>query len=158
MQLFRIPKEVLFFLVFSLVVSITISCAPSKKKMTIEAGRIPPGIKGFNGTLLIIDGNQKSWNKYMTKNFDKHYKGKYAIVSQSELLSTYSDVTIYRFVLYRNSRLSVNRYTGAVDSRAEKLCMRDRALGAEFCSKLATNFAILIKNYSIALEKARSGN
>lgn len=139
-------KLLLYLLIVCAFFVSGISCAPSKRKMTIEAGQIPPGFKGFNGTLLIIDGNQRSWNKYVTKHFDKYYKGKYEIVKQKELFSTFIDVVSYRFVLYRVG-----------GSGSEQLCLFDRALEAKFCSKVATNFAILIKNYSISLERARSG-
>lgn len=146
-------QHILSVLSILIFVYIGIGSAPSQKSITTESEQIPPAIKGYTGTILIVKST-KNWTKYADKNFSEHYTGKYIIVDEKDL-ATYADADQYRFVITRNESTGTD-YGTKTTYYVEKICMLDRKNGTLYCTKKGTsNFGKLLEAYAQALENAR---
>jgi hypothetical protein len=84
-------EHVLSLLAVLMFVYIGIESAPSKKSLTTESDQIPPGIKDYNETTLIVK-SRNDWTKYAEKYFDEYYTGKHIFIDETDQSSSqYSD-------------------------------------------------------------------
>jgi hypothetical protein len=146
----------------ALAAMIFLSSCISTMKTTIrdDGKQIPPGFGKEESTLLVIRKGKRSYDKYLEKNFEEAYFGKYEIVEASSVDSKkYSDKKKYRYV-FDEDKHTVNRSAGSIpdNSTYAMFGVTDRVSGETYKTKHGTGaFSKWMKVYIQALEKARTG-
>jgi hypothetical protein len=70
-----------------------------KTSIKDDGNQIPPGFGKANETLLVIKKGKRSYDKYLEKNFEENYFGKYIIIDKPELESNkYKNLEAYKYV------------------------------------------------------------
>lgn len=73
--------------------------AKANKYASIEKGAIPTNFGEGNTEILFVTKGRKSYDKYLKSNIRKVYKGKYTLVTESDMESgMYEDVSKYRYL------------------------------------------------------------
>lgn len=122
---------------------------------TVANKRIAPNFPEFKGVLLILKNNAAITRK-LERRFQKDYKGKFQIVTEEELSTTYKDTKMYQFTIWYHQ--------AAVLKDGTDFCfeMQDRITGKVYVSTRAASESIpphpLINKYIRALNKARGAN
>ncbi len=147
-------KHGLSFIAVTVFVFLAIASVASKKNMTIEKGEIPPDIKGYKETIVIVS-QTRQWNKYADKYFTENYQGKFIFVEEKELVK-YPDTDKYRFFFGRNLRYMQEVGSSFSSVTSERLTMIDRKTGKTYATHSSSAFGKLLKYYSAALEEART--
>jgi hypothetical protein len=103
------PKHFFLFILissFSLLTSCgAVVTSKANNHITVEKGAIPPDFGNDNSVLVFIT-HHRSYNKYLKKNVEKMYKGKFEYATEKEFESNekYKDIEKYRYVFdYSNS-------------------------------------------------------
>lgn len=157
------------------------SCASSMKSTIQDDGKqIPPGFGKKTETLLVIRKNKKSYDKYLEKNFEENYFGKYMIIDAADTLNRfYKNTDVYRYIFDQDHHVDIPKYSGTQIAAANKHDMEtksgpslnyvpdlsdqfqvmDRKSGVIYKTKKASgSWSWWMKSYIQALEKARQKN
>jgi hypothetical protein len=157
------------------------SCASSMKATIKDDGtQIPPGFGKKNEILLVIRKNKRSYDKYLEKNFEENYFGKYIIIDAADTLnSKYKNTDTYRYIFAEDYHMETPTYTAGQQQEATqrqmerrggpgldytpdvyaKFQVTDRKSGVIYRTKHGTGaFSAWMKAYIQALENARKKN
>ena len=122
------------------------------QKNSVANKRIDPEFPEFKGVLL-IHKNKRYITEKLKNRFNSSYKGKFQIVTEEELNTTYKETKTYPFIIYY-TRVAV--LSDGTDYQFE---MKNRVTGKSyFSTKAASEFIPphpLINKYIKALNKAR---
>ena len=174
-------KQVTTALLFAALPLLLVSCMASMKNTIDDDGQqIPPGFGKKTETLLVIRKNKRSYDKYLEKNFEENYFGKYVIIDAADTVNQrYKNTDIYRYIFAEDYHMETPTYTAGQRAAADqtqterrggpgldytpdvyaKFQVRDRKSGTVYRTKHGTGaFAAWMKAYIQALEKARQKN
>ncbi len=141
-----------------------ISCVSMKKSSIKDDGtQIPPGFGTTDATLLVIRKDKNSYDKYLEKNFEECYFGKYLIISVDELENKkYKDTNKYPYVFNEDLHqdyIASNNHSLNPDYGLNTYAMfyvQDRRTGDIYKTKHGTgSFSKWMRAYIVELEKAR---
>ena len=178
MKMKQATSAVLLFAVLPLFL---FSCTAAMKTTIDDDGKqIPPGFGKKNETLLVIMKGKRSYDKYLEKNFEQNYFGKYIIIDKAELISAkFKNTDTYRYVFEEDYHQETPEYSGSQIAAANKRALErgggpgvdytpniyakfqvtDRKSGIIYRTKHGTGaFSAWMKAYIQALEKARQKN
>jgi hypothetical protein len=88
----KIVYQLLAIALFSMAMN---ACGPSVKQLSVENGRLPSSVRGYQGTILILE-DSKQYNKQVMEIFSEFYKGKFLLVKSTR---DFDDRIAYRFLL-----------------------------------------------------------
>jgi hypothetical protein len=136
------------------------SCGGLLKSSIKDDGKqIPPNFGKEDFTMLVLRKGQRSYDKYLEKNFKGNYFGSYVIIDAEELSrKQYDDKKKYRYVFSENKR---NYYStqGSNQGATAIFAVTDRLTNETYKTKFGTGaFASWMKAYIQALEKTRQKN
>ncbi len=161
---------VVFFLLIGLASSNT-------KHMTFtkEAGQIPPDFNKFKDTLLVVGhSDDMGYNKYLKKNFEDDYTGKYKIIRPKEVKNY--PIEKYRYIFdhslnysskttmtstpitgggnVTNGGSNTSYHTSSYAS-SDVFFITDRKIEKDYVTKSSAFFSKLMKAYIKALNEER---
>jgi hypothetical protein len=154
------------FLVLALSFTLLPSCLMPifKSKTSEKAGCIPPDV-GIDSTIIIaVTHNRMSYDKYLIKNFNKVYNGKFIFVAEdtieSALQGIYQNKEKYRFVFdYGIGNVYVWEDSHNEAFSTNKYYIYDRKENKKYYSKITSSFfSKVMRAYIINLEKKREQN
>ena len=110
--------SILFSQFYSCIFLITGSIAQKEAEKSISAknGAFPENFMENKSTLVVITGDNKSYNKYLVKDFKKYYSGACVFIKSIDFAdSKYDDKDKYRYIFdydlethyYRSSELEL---------------------------------------------------
>jgi len=157
--------KVSFGALLLLCVTATIfSCMGVMKSSIKEDGKqIPPEFGKEDVTILVIRKGKRSYDKYLEKNFQENYFGKYVIIDEMEVNhKQYQDKKKYRYIFDEDKHTEnrgMGRSTDFGQSTYAMFALTDRITGDVYKTKHGTGaFSAWMKAYVQALEKARQKN
>lgn len=152
-----------FLSVFSISIFIALALASSGVKhmsFTKEAGQIPPDFKKFKDTLLVISHSEDwGYNKYLKKNFESSYTGKYKIIKPKEV-DNYS-ASKYRYIFDHSLNYKTNITTTSTSSHSftyassDVFFIKDRKIDQDYVTKSSAAYSKLMRAYIKALDEER---
>ena len=167
-----------FLSVFTILFFIVLALASSGVKhmtFTKEAGQIPPEFKQFRDTLLVISHSDDwGYNKYLKKNFESSYTGKYKIIKSKEV-KNYS-ASKYRYIFDHSLNYSSNTTTTSTPitggghvtnggsnisshtftyASSDVFFITDRKIGQDYVTKSSAAYSKLMRAYIKALDEER---
>ena len=167
-----------FLSVFAVLTFIFLGLASSGVKhmaFTKEAGQIPPEFNKFKDTLLVISHSDDwGYNKYLRKNFEGNYTGKYKIIKPSEInnypvdkhryifdhslnytsktTTTSTPITGGGHVVNGSSIISSHSFTYA---SSDVFFITDRKINQDYVTKSSAYYSKLMRAYIKALDEER---
>ncbi|MCB9335513.1 MAG: hypothetical protein H6586_05150 [Flavobacteriales bacterium] len=161
-------------LCFALIIPLVSSAQNGlMKKATVENGAIPENFGKEETIMIFIIKDRKSYDKYLKKNVEENYGGKYVYLLKEDLENKkYQDKNLYRYVMdyethssnmttYNpgNSLNNANNGFQSTSVTGYSYSIYDRKEDKEYPSNVSSGlFGKLIKGYVINLEAERQKN
>ena len=134
-----------------------------KSSIKDDNKQIPPNFGKEDVTILVIRKGKRSYDKYLEKNFEENYFGKYVIIEAGDVNNKrYENKKKYRYIFDEDKH---SQYIGSGRSSDYGLStyamfsLQDRITGEVYKTKHGTGaFASWMKAYIQALERTRQKN
>ena len=110
-------KVLILWSLFGISSTLLISCAPSidrfRKVIKADDIQIPTDFGKKDGTMLVIIKGKRNFDRYIEKNFEENYTGKYVFILEGEERDPdYKDVGKYPYIFGQDVSVQFFKNTG----------------------------------------------
>lgn len=135
-------KLMLRILIFSTILTAFAYSCTFQSLMKDNDKEIPTTLGKNKTTILVIKHNEKSYNKYLEKNWSTYYTGEYIIIDSSKV-AEYTDKEKYRYIF--NNETSNNYYSNPDNNTHKNLqgisfLLLDRQTDKVYISNIESGF------------------
>ena len=136
-------KNQLFVVVVFMATTLSFSSASSQNTVKVTPDQVPQEFQNYQDTLLVVnEGGLMGYSKYLKKNFEKYYEGKYKIVSRNEYLNKPGNHFRFVFTGIANYELS-----GTDTHTLIQYILTDNNTGKEYKTAKTRYYSELMINY-----------
>jgi hypothetical protein len=130
----------------------------AEKRITVESGAIPADFGKGDVTVLAILEGSNSYDRYMKKDFEKCYKGKYITITNEDLTSKkYNDVKKYRYVFNFVMETHGQTAQDSYGTPVRRFYILDRLDNKQYISTFTSGyFSRVMKGYLKNMDQART--